>query len=81
MRGQALWTLGAWLMLSSPASAQPLPGERFTPPARGERHTDTLKVGDTAPVFTLPAASGSKETALASFRGQKPVVLIFGSCT
>jgi len=36
----------------------------------------TFKVGDPAPDFTLPDASGRPVT-LADYRGQKPVVLIF----
>ncbi|TMQ57628.1 MAG: peroxiredoxin [Candidatus Eisenbacteria bacterium] len=38
--------------------------------------TATLKVGDTAPDFTLPDQSGNKVT-LSSFRGKKNVVLVF----
>jgi hypothetical protein len=40
-----------------------------------------LKVGDPAPVFKLPTADQQSSVSLASFRGQKPVVLIFGSYT
>ena len=40
-----------------------------------------LKVGDPAPGFNLPAADKQSSVSLASFRGQKPVVLIFGSYT
>lgn len=35
-----------------------------------------LKVGDSAPDFTLPSTSGDKVT-LSSFRGKKNVVLAF----
>ena len=35
-----------------------------------------LKVGDTAPDFTLPSTSGGSVT-LSSFLGKKPVVLAF----
>jgi len=38
--------------------------------------TATLKVGDTAPDFTLPDQNGNKVT-LSSFRGTKNVVLVF----
>jgi peroxiredoxin (alkyl hydroperoxide reductase subunit C) len=38
--------------------------------------TATLRVGDTAPDFTLPDQNGNKVT-LSSFRGRKNVVLVF----
>ena len=40
-----------------------------------------LTVGDPAPAFNLPTADNQSSVSLASFRGQKPVVLIFGSYT
>jgi hypothetical protein len=40
-----------------------------------------LKVGDPAPDFALPASDRKSQVELASFRGAKPVVLIFGSYT
>jgi hypothetical protein len=57
------------------------PGEVNTPPARGERLPDRLKVGDPAPDFTLPLVKGKGEVTLSSFRDRKPVVLIFASYT
>ena len=57
------------------------PGEVITPPARGEWQADLLLVGATAPDFTLMDSAGKSLTTLSSFRGKKPVVLIFGSCT
>ena len=56
-------------------------GEKNTPPARGERHQDQLKLGDLAPDFTLPDQAGKQKVTLSSFRGKKPVVLIFASYT
>lgn len=56
-------------------------GEVNAPPARGERNPDRLKVGDTAPDFTLPRADGGGEITLSKYRGGKPVVLVFGSLT
>ena len=47
----------------------------------------TLKVGDTAPDFTLPSTAGGPKVTLADFRGKKTVVLAFfpaaftGGCT
>jgi hypothetical protein len=40
-----------------------------------------LQVGDRAPNFNLAAADQKSTVSLASFRGQRPVVLIFGSYT
>jgi hypothetical protein len=60
--------------------AQP-PKEVITPPAKGERLPDTLKLGDVAPDFTLKTVDGKTEVTLSEFRCQKPVVLIFGSYT
>jgi hypothetical protein len=39
------------------------------------------RLGDFAPDFTLPTHDGMEKIRLRSFRGQKPVVLIFGSFT
>ena len=41
----------------------------------------TLKVGDTAPDFTLETQDKKARVQLSSFRGVKPVVLVFGSYT
>lgn len=57
------------------------PGEVNTPPARGERKNDSLRVGDPAPDFSLPRLKDKGEVKLSSFQGKKPVVLIFGSYT
>ena len=40
-----------------------------------------LKVGDQAPDFRLETLDRKSEVSLASFRGSRPVVLIFGSYT
>ncbi len=39
------------------------------------------KVGDVAPDFELSDVNGENPVRLSDFRGQKPVVLIFGSYT
>lgn len=39
-------------------------------------YTDTLKVGDTAPGFTLPS-SGGGEVTLVEYRGRSAVMLVF----
>jgi hypothetical protein len=40
-----------------------------------------VNVGDTAPDFTLPRLDHSGDVTVSSFRGIKPVVLVFGSYT
>jgi hypothetical protein len=40
-----------------------------------------LQVGDLAPDFQLPTLDGKSTVTLSSFRGRKPVVLLFGSYT
>jgi hypothetical protein len=40
-----------------------------------------LQVGDPAPDFSLKSSDNSQTVRLSSFRGHKPVVLIFGSHT
>ena len=41
----------------------------------------SLSVGDAAPDFSLPTFDHKEHVQLSSFRGQKPVVLVFGSYT
>lgn len=41
----------------------------------------TLAPGDEAPDFELPTLGGGAPVRLSSFRGDRPVVLIFGSYT
>jgi len=54
-----------------------LPFEHMWNSARG----GDLRVGDPAPDFTLPRLDRSARVQLASFRGRRPVVLVFGSYT
>lgn len=49
--------------------------------AQTQRVRDTTRAGDPAPDFTLAPADGGGEIRLSNFRGEKPVVLIFGSYT
>ena len=70
-----------WSGTSDAQKAGLKPGETNTPPAKGERLPDKVKVGDAAPDFTLADPTGKKMTTLSSFKGKKPVVMIFGSYT
>jgi hypothetical protein len=54
-----------------------LPAEKMWRWAR----SGTLSVGDLAPEFTLPLRDHSRAVTLSSYRGKKPVVLVFGSYT
>jgi hypothetical protein len=54
-----------------------LPGPRLWAWAR----RGSLAEGDAAPDFTLPLYDRSGQVRLSSFRGQRPVVLVFGSYT
>jgi hypothetical protein len=54
-----------------------LPFETLWMRARG----GALEQGSQAPDFRLRALDGKSETALSSFRGVRPVVLVFGSYT
>jgi peroxiredoxin len=41
----------------------------------------TLTQGDVAPDFTLSTIDRSRQVTLSSYRGDRPVVLVFGSYT
>ncbi len=49
--------------------------------ARTMPNANPLKVGQTAPNFKLSTTDGKRTVELAGFKGNKPVVLIFGSYT
>lgn len=49
--------------------------------AQPARNPETLRPGDRAPDFALSSPNGKQTVRLADYRGQKPVVLIFGSYT
>lgn len=55
--------------------------QRFGRQPRDLRMPDTLNVGDAAPDFKLKAKDGSSEVRLSTFKGRRPVVLVFGSFT
>ena len=54
-----------------------LPFETLWNSARGGR----LKPGDMAPDFRLPSLDHKSTVQLSSYRGSRPVVLVFGSYT
>ena len=54
-----------------------LPGPRIWMWARG----GVLTEGESAPDFTLPTSNRKASVTLSSHRGQRPVVLVFGSYT
>jgi cytochrome oxidase Cu insertion factor (SCO1/SenC/PrrC family) len=59
------------LSLAGATPFGPVDGEGLTP-----TDLERVKVGDSAPDFTLEAADDTPVT-LSQFRGQKPVVLVF----
>ena len=66
-------------MERKPTSASDIPkSER---PGRWATDDGAPNVGEIAPTFILKSLDGESETDLESFRGQKPVVLFFGSYT
>ena len=50
-------------------------------PAPQDRRDGSLRPGALAPDFTLEPRGGGAAITLSSFRGQKPVALVFGSYT
>jgi AhpC/TSA family len=68
---------GAIMAKVPPVAFAVLPFETLWMKARAGH----LEVGDAAPDFTLKTLDGAKQVQLSSFRGQKPVVLVFGSYT
>ena len=50
-------------------------------PARNPRPAIAPAVGDPAPDFKLRTKDGEREVQLSSFKGRRPVVLVFGSFT
>jgi len=71
----AYFLLVAWLAtIALPAAAQ---SQRL-----GDRQRPAgPRVGEPAPDFKLKTKDGQREVRLSSFKGQRPVVLVFGSFT
>jgi hypothetical protein len=70
-------TFGAIMARTPTIAFMVLPFERLWMSARAGQ----LHPGDPAPDFTLKTADLRSATQLSSFRGQRPVVLVFGSYT
>lgn len=51
------------------------------PERRRNRPVEKVQEGDSAPDFELKSLDGKGTVRLSSFRGKKPVALIFGSYT
>lgn len=70
-------TFGQIMAKMPPVAFMVLPFEHLWMNARAGH----LEVGQPAPDFTLKTVDGAAQMTLSSFRGQKPVVLVFGSYT
>lgn len=70
-------TFGNVMKHTGPAPFLLFPFETMWKSARAGQ----LSVGDVAPDFSLPLLDHSGNVTLSSFRGVKPVVLVFGSYT
>lgn len=76
-------------LLALPALGRAQTTEPKAPPeasaeAQGDESAARAKApaaGEQAPDFTLATLDGKKKITLSSFRGNKPVILIFGSYT
>ena len=70
-------TFGNVMKHTGPAPFLLFPFETMWKSARAGK----LNVGDVAPDFTLPLLDRSGSVSLSSLRGNRPVVLVFGSYT
>jgi hypothetical protein len=70
-------TFGRIIAKTPPPFMMVLPFETMWTSARAGR----LQAGDTAPDFRLPTLDHKSIVQLSSFRGIRPVVLVFGSYT
>lgn len=77
------WTATAALLAAAglAAFAQEQPKTKVRPQDRDRPRDGNLKAGDPAPNFRLKSLDGKSQVELASFKGKKPVVLVFGSYT
>ncbi len=69
-------------LMASVVLAQEKGGKSRRGGPRDERPREgKLKVGDVAPDFTLESLDAKRKVSLRTYRGQRPVALIFGSYT
>lgn len=75
--------LVAGLTLTAGACAQDMSKDDIQKLVKEHRNKKDAapEVGSVAPNFKLKTVDGSREVDLASFKGKKPVVLVFGSYT
>jgi hypothetical protein len=61
----------------------PMPAMALVPflPLWNVARRGRIRVGEMAPDFSLPSVDRSRVVRLSSFRGDRPVVLVFGSYT
>jgi hypothetical protein len=71
----------ATLLLCLVAGALPAQCAAGEGGARDRPREGTLKVGDTAPDFSLTSPDGKTTVTLSSFKNKQPVVLVFASYT
>ena len=88
--GYAVFLIGIFFVMRQPPDRfgqimkrMPMPVFMVVPfePMWKVARAGQLSVGDPAPDFNLRTADKKSRVSLASFRGQKPVVLVFGSYT
>ncbi|MBL1217796.1 MAG: hypothetical protein D8M59_09905 [Planctomycetes bacterium] len=76
-----LWATVVAVAAATPAGACPSQSRPRQMQQRQQQRAQAPRVGDEAPMFTLKSIDGKSETDTRSFRGQRPLVLFFGSYT
>ena len=78
------WAMGEPERISRVMEKMPIPAVFIVFPFQtmwSVAQAGNLDIGDSAPDFTLTTTDKKSTVQLSSFRGQKPVVLVFGSYT
>ncbi|MBM3786171.1 MAG: hypothetical protein FJW30_17565 [Acidobacteria bacterium] len=73
--------IAALVLCSIAAFAQPVRGKAKEYAEKMGRGEGTLQPGSLAPDFTLRKSKSEASVTLSSFRGKRPVALLFGSYT